>query len=195
MKKLYTLIFFSMIVLFASASQITIGVSNFQFSPSVANALCGDTIIWAWASGSHTTTSVSTPTCTVSWDAPLNSTNLTYSITVPCAGTYNYKCTPHAASGMVGQIVVTCASGVPAIDKDYFSTSYPNPFFSKVTIEVSGADMIAIYNAVGEKIKSISVQQGQTKTEIDAKNFSDGIYFYAILKEGAVIETKKIVKQ
>jgi plastocyanin len=195
MKKLYTFIFSSLVVIAASANKITIGVSNFQFTPSVANALCGDTIIWAWASGSHTTTSTTIPGCATSWNANLNSTNITYSITVPCAGTYSYQCTPHAASGMKGTIVVTCANAVPFINLDLVSISYPNPFSNKVVIEAPAADMIMLYNAVGEKIKTIALPKGQIKTEINTSDITEGIYFYAILKEGTVIETKKIIKQ
>src|ERR1051325_6686836 len=121
MKKLYSLISFSFIVLLASANQITIGVANFQFSPSVANAICGDTIICAWASGSHTTTYTTIPGCATGWSANVNSTNITYSITVPCAGTYSYQCTPHAASGMKGTIVVTgaCSNAVSSYNLDF----------------------------------------------------------------------------
>jgi len=65
---------------------------------------------------------------------------------------------------------------------------------NKLTIEFSDVDLISIYNVVGENIKTIVVQNGQTKAEINAADFREGIYFYAILKEGVVIETRKIVK-
>lgn len=190
MKKLYTLISFFSIAVLANASQITIAVSNSQFSPANVTAQCGDTITWAWASGSHTTTSTTIPGCATSWNANLNSSNLTYSITVPCAGTYNYKCTPH---GFTGVLNVTCPTVVPLISNTYFSSAYPNPFTSSVTVENFPADMICMYNAVGEKIKSIPLN-GKTKTDINTADLSSGIYFYCIIKEGVIIETRKIVK-
>ena len=191
MKKIYTIILFSVITFIGNATQWTVAVSSNAFTPATVNAVCGDTIMWAWSSGSHTTTSTTIPTCATAWNANINSTSLTYTMVVPCAGTYNYKCNPHNFTGVIN---VTCATGITPLSNNYFSAAYPNPFSNKVTIESSDADMIFIYNAVGQKVKSISLQQGQTKTEIDARNFSDGIYFYAVMKEGTVIETKKIIK-
>jgi hypothetical protein len=47
---------------------------------------------------------------------------------------------------------------------------------------------------VGEKIKIVNVQPAQVKTEISMAEFREGIYFYCILKEGVIIETRKIIK-
>ena len=191
MKKLYAFISFSLIVFISNATQWTVAVSSNAFTPAIVNAVCGDTIMWAWSSGSHTTTSTTIPTCATAWNANINSTSLTYTIVVPCAGTYNYKCTPHA---FTGTLTVTCPSGVAPIVNNYFSVAYPTPFSSRLTIEFSNADLISLYNVIGEKIKTITVQQGQTKAEINSSDLKEGIYFYCILKEGVVIETRKIVK-
>jgi len=64
--------------------------------------MVGDTVKWVWISGSHTTTSTSVPTDAASWDSPINSSNTSFSYKVTVAGAYDYKCTPHAAMGMVG---------------------------------------------------------------------------------------------
>lgn len=191
MKKLYTLISLFLIGLLGNATQWTVAVSNSQFTPATVNAVCGDTITWAWASGNHTTTSTTIPTCATAWNAPITSTSITYTLVVPCAGTYNYKCNPH---GFTGVINVTCASGVTNISNDFSSSAFPSPFMSKFTIEFSSADLISLYNMVGEKIKTINVVQGQNKIEVNAADLREGIYFYCIIKEGAVIETRKIVK-
>lgn len=95
---------------------------------------------------------------------------------------------------MQGTITVTCATGVASISNDYFSSAYPNPFSNKLTIETSDADMIALYNMVGEKIRTITLPHGQTKTGINVVDLRNGIYFYCVIKEGAVIETRKIIK-
>ncbi len=95
---------------------------------------------------------------------------------------------------MVGTIVVGCSNGISSYNTNYFSTAYPNPFTSKLTIETSEADLISIYNAVGENVKNISPLRSQTKTEIDMRDLQSGIYFYAVLKEGVIVETKKIIK-
>ena len=192
MKKLYAILALSLSVSLANATIIPITVQASAFSPASANAVCNDTIIWIWGtSGSHTTTSTTIPGCATAWNNPIGITSVTFAITVPCAGTYNYKCTPH---GFTGAIVVTCNNAVPTINSTFLSAAYPNPFSSKVTIETPPADLISIYNMMGEKIRSVSLKSGQIKTEVDASNLSDGIYFYCIIKEGIVVETKKIVK-
>lgn len=192
MKKFYSLLILATTVSMANAAIKTITVQASSFSPATVSAVCNDTIIWIWGqAGTHTTTSTTIPGCATAWNNPISAASLTFAITVPCAGTYNYKCTPH---GFTGTIVVTCTSAVPSINNDYFSGAYPNPFISKITIETPDADMISLYNMAGEKIKTISLQRGHTKTEINLPDLNSGIYFYCLLKEGVVIETRKIVK-
>ena len=192
MKKLYIILSFSCVSIIGNATIHTINVADFQFSPNSVNAVCGDTIEWVLSSGHHTTTSATIPNCAAAWSSPINVFIPTYNIVVACPGTYNYKSSVDVS--MTGTIVVTGATGTTSINNNYFSTSYPNPFSSKLTIETFGADMISLYNAVGEKIKTILLQHGQTKMEIDMTDYTDGIYFYSILKEGIVIETRKVIR-
>ncbi len=191
-------IFFVTALLFSAAAVKatvhTITVQNFSFSPSSLSANCNDTIKWQWVSGTHTTTSVSVPAGAPGWGANISSATPTYTYQVTVAGTYSYICTPHVSMGMTGSISVTCPSGISVSEIAYFSAAYPNPFSSKLTIETSAADMISIYNFVGEKIKTILLQHGQTKAEVNTADLNNGVYFYCVLKEGIVIETKKIIK-
>ncbi|MBI4947036.1 MAG: T9SS type A sorting domain-containing protein [Bacteroidetes bacterium] len=191
MKKIYTLILFSFIALLSKATIWPVTVNSSSFSPATVNAVCGDTVRWTLGSGSHTTTSTTIPGCGTAWNAPINSTTSTYSVVVPCAGTYNYKCTPH---GFTGTITVTCTNGVASINNNFSSSAYPIPFSNKLTIETSDADMIALYNIIGENIRTITLPHGQTQTEINTADLKDGIYLYSVFKEGVVVETKKIVK-
>lgn len=193
MKKFYTLILFLPFTLGLNAAVHTVTVANFSFSPAATNAVCGDTIKWIWSSGTHTTTSTSVPAGANTWDHPITAGATTYSLVVTIAGNYSYQCTMHPTT-MLATLVVTCANGVVPVNNNYFSSSYPDPFSDQLTIEVPDADMIALYNIVGEKIRTISLQHGQTKTEINAADLREGIYFYCIIKEGIVIETRKVVK-
>lgn len=195
MKKLYTLISFAFISFTASATVHVFSVADFAFTPQTIDTVqCGDTVKWQWVGGSHTTTSISVPVGAATWDAPIASATPTYTYVPTVIGIYAFKCTPHFSMNMAGGFAVACPNTVPSIESSYLSVVFPNPFSNKVTIEFSGADMIALYNVVGEKIKSIAVQHGQTKVEINAADLREGIYFYCILKEGVVIETRKIVK-
>ncbi len=80
------------------------------------------------------------------------------------------------------------------VNNSFSSSVYPNPFSSKLIVEFSDADLISIYNGVGEKIKTIALLHGQTKVEINTADLREGIYFFSLIKEGIVTETSKIVK-
>ena len=201
-KKIYVLISFSLVSLLgislANATIVTIQAvgstpSTEAFVPSTANAVCGDTIKWVLVSGTHTTASTTIPNGAAAWSSPnITASGFTYVVTK--AGTYNYTCHPATGGHMPASIVVTCTNGIPSIDPNYLSSVYPNPFCNKVTIETPDAEMIFIYNLVGEKVKSVMLNNKQTKTEIDVEELNKGFYFYSIIKEGEIIETRKIVK-
>jgi plastocyanin len=95
----------------AFATKHVINVQNYSFSPSsITDVTVGDTMRWVWVSGSHTTTSTTIPATAATWDHPITSSNTFYEYKVTVAGTYNYKCTPHASMGMVGSFVATGAA-------------------------------------------------------------------------------------
>jgi len=121
MKKIYLIIGLLFILSLANAAPIIITVQVASFNPANTTAQCGDTIVWVWGnSGTHTTTSTTIPVCATSWNAPISATSFTFAITVPCAGTYNYQCTPHL---FTGTITVTCPNGISVASNDYFSSS------------------------------------------------------------------------
>ena len=165
-----------------------------EFIPSIANAVCGDTIKWVNGNGTHTTASTTIPSGALPWNSPtINAGGYTYVVTV--AGTYNYTCHPLSGGHMDASIVVTCSTAIPFIDDNNISFAWPIPFSGSITIEeTANADMIILYNIPGADIKSVSLKHGQTKVEIDAAQLPKGIYFYSIIKQGVILETRKIVK-
>ncbi len=93
------------------STTVNINVSNNVFTPSLANAVVGDTIKWTWLGGSHTTTCdgssfTSRPAGAAPWSNSINSGIPTFKYVITVAGTYNYKCAFHAP-GMVGMITAT----------------------------------------------------------------------------------------
>ena len=111
------------------------------------------------------------------------------------AGTHWYICPEHSSEPMKAVIIVQNPAGITSLNiSSQKSNAYPNPFMNKITIEALGADMISIYNIIGKKIVSVQLKTAQTKAELDASELINGIYFYNIIKEGIIIETKKIVK-
>ncbi|MBK8846696.1 MAG: T9SS type A sorting domain-containing protein [Bacteroidetes bacterium] len=89
------------------AAKFTVQVSSFQFSPSTFSMNLGDTVIWQYVNGSHTTTSTVIPNGAAPWNSPM-SPNVTTFLYVPAVvGTYNYQCNPHSGV-MQASFVVLC---------------------------------------------------------------------------------------
>jgi plastocyanin len=105
----YLLLFFILSIITAvktNAATYTIKASNYEFDPANLTVSVGDTIVWQWDGGKHTTTSSKIPDGAASWDAELKSSNKTYTYVVTVPGEYSYVCTPHVEMGMIGTITV-----------------------------------------------------------------------------------------
>ena len=92
----------------ANVDTVIVGPNNsFTFSPANFTMNLGDTVLWIWSSGSHTTTSSSIPAGATSWNSSMNSTSTTFMYIPAVTGNYNYVCSPHAAV-MTGSFSVVC---------------------------------------------------------------------------------------
>jgi plastocyanin len=110
-------------------------------------------------------------------------------------GKHFFVCKPHASLGMKGLIIVESPTAVFShTNIASQSSAYPNPFSTKMIIETPDADVISIFNAAGVSQISVAVPKGQTKIEIDATTLVSGTYLCSIFKNGAIIDTKKIIK-
>jgi len=131
-----------------------IKVVNNQFMPANLNASVGDTILWVWKEGGHTTTSQTIPANAKPWDKPLNSTSKKFKYILKVAGTYHYHCSIHSLS-MTGQIVVSAG---------------PVPLFSDISVAEENAKAALKWNIDPSADASyFSVQRsrdGSTFTEI-----------------------------
>jgi len=128
MKKIYLPILL-LIVLFnlkASATIVTIDVTNYQFTPANANVNIGDIIHFTFSSGFHNATTNGVPGGLPAGATAVYSGNpgtvTTYDYTPTVAGVYKYVCEIHgdaaSYSGMVGQFTV---SGVTPVTLTQFS--------------------------------------------------------------------------
>lgn len=167
------------------------------YVPDTVYAEVGDTITWIWIDGEHTTEFLDIPAGAAEWAAALDNNNTTFSYVVTEVGTYDYTCHKFFRHGMDGTIEVAekTVTGIASVDRELVSSSYPNPFSDKITIETPPAEWIAVYNIVGQKVKSVNINNGQTMVEIDTTELTDGIYFYSIIKEGVIIATGKLVRK
>lgn len=201
MKIFFTLTSFAVIISTANATVHTVTCQNSpsHFLPVTCNAVVGDTILWTWVAGTHVVGPMSAsdiPNGAAMFNAPIDASNHSFKYKVTVAGNYNYQCHPATPHGESATIVVTAATGVQQYNAlSYLSSAYPNPFSEKVTIEIPTVDLILIYNFMGEKIKSFPVKNGQTKFEADLSALPKGVFFYSIIKDGSILETRKIIKE
>ncbi|MBI3134797.1 MAG: T9SS type A sorting domain-containing protein [Bacteroidetes bacterium] len=71
---------------------------------------------------------------------------------------------------------------------------YPNPVSSQLNIQVTtggNAVQVKIYNIMGELVEKAVLVDGQNS--ISVTDLTNGIYFYSILKNNEVVETKKLI--
>jgi plastocyanin len=100
-----------------STIDVAVGNGGFNFNPSTANIVVGDTVKWTWFGSGHNVRSGTPCTSPDSAFCSTNDTNCTanglsnsgttYSHTFNQAGTFQYYCSQHCGSGMKGSVVVS----------------------------------------------------------------------------------------
>ena len=100
------LISFPFIFSTAFATTQEVVVANFQFTPSNFSINLGDTVLFTWNSGSHTTTSTTIPASAAAWNHSLNSSSVSFIYVPTVSGNYNYHCSIHTT--MLAQFTVVC---------------------------------------------------------------------------------------
>ena len=68
---------------------------------------------------------------------------------------------------------------------------FPNPASDNVTITVGESVDFVLYNILGDALISEKLTVGQNS--INVQDLPNGVYFYAIGREGAIVETKKLI--
>lgn len=71
---------------------------------------------------------------------------------------------------------------------------YPNPASTNLTINVNtggNAVQVRIFNMMGELVSRTTLVDGQNTVSV--ADLTNGIYFYSILKNNEVVETKKLI--
>lgn len=194
MKKNYTILSMLALLFFigfeARATKITVQTGNFQFTPQTVTANVGDTIRWEWQSGSHTTTCdgssmTSKPGGAPPWNSPITAGNPSFEYVLTVPGTYNYKCSPHAAGGMVGTINAMPASAVPVLNGLENSLDINPPAFKsdaviKFNLASNSKIQLSIYDFAGRKIETLinkSLSAGEHIAKWDASDVPQGTYF------------------
>lgn len=191
MKKLYSIAAALLMTASAQAVIHNVQVTSNVFTPSSFSANVGDTVRWTFASGTHNTTSQSVPSGAATWASP-NMSSGTFDYIITTAGTYGYVCTLH--SGMAGGFTASSSTGITTPSINAVLNAYPNPFKEKITVTHGSIDAIDVFNMVGEKVATMNVDAAETRTTLELAGLSSGVYFVSTMKEGAILETRRIVK-
>lgn len=97
----------------ASAVTVTNFVRSNTFNPASMSINAGDTVVWVWESGVHSTIGN-----TNFWNSGILSVGQTFTKTFPTAGTYDYFCSVHSfpgGSGHNGTLIVQAVNQPPTV--------------------------------------------------------------------------------
>ena len=180
-----------------SATVHTIGVQNFSFSPNSVNANVGDTIIWQWISGTHTTTSSTIPAGAAAWNASMTSATASFLYVLTVPGTYNYLCTIHNFTGV---ITVGGATGIEKIEATPPVLVYPSPFINQLTVDLNFSSVfksnvvVELYDLLGtRKYRHVLGDEVVEPLNVDVSGLPQGIYFVSV-SNGKDKATFKVTK-
>ena len=105
-----------------SATVYTINAGSYYYSPASLTVSLGDTVEWINDGGNHDVNANINAQTGLSFNNPVNfqsnvsntTGSLIYTHVFTVAGTYNYDCSvgSHAASGMVGTIIVNSSNTI-----------------------------------------------------------------------------------
>ena len=99
----------------AATVTVMVGPGGFFFKPSSVTIHTGDSVLWMWSSGGHSSTSGSPGMPSGLWDSGILNQGANFMHTFPSAGSFPYFCTPHGACcGMVGAVTVSNPTPTPS---------------------------------------------------------------------------------
>lgn len=140
----------------SKAASHLVSVEDFEFDPAFLTVNVGDTIVWVWDEGSHTTTSNTIPAGAAPWNSPITSTSPVFTYTVTQPGQYLYECLPHASMGMQGLITATGSVGINENTAPAF-TLQPRVIQGELLLDYSIAKStslaISLFDMTGKEVK------------------------------------------
>ncbi len=204
MKEIY-LSFFCFVLLISNTKQSkaatqSVLVTNFAFTPASFAINVGDTVLFLWGNGTHTTSSATIPIMAQPWDAPMSMNSPVFMYVPTVAGTYDYVCSFHPS--MVASFTVSSATGLASIPSPVqIMLNSNNPVLSDLNIDfyLSNCGMVKIdlFNIIGNHVQNYVSEQlsaGFYKRTITVAELTKGIYFLEMQSQGNRM-TKRIVIQ
>lgn len=82
----------------------------------------------------------------------------------------------------------------------FVSEVYPNPAVNQVSIDYQltpqvNQARVMVYNVLGSLVREVALDRGNGKMSLDVSGLDKGVYFYSILVNGDVYQTKKLIIQ
>lgn len=203
-KQLLLITAFILAFQFVNATQFTVAISGFTYSPSTVNAIVGDTVVIS-ASGSHPLVQVSEASWNAGSATPLSggwgTKTSQYTHIITALGDIYYACSNHIGSGMKGKILVSPATGINVYqpEKAEFKMS-PNPANAHTTMSFFASESVkkmevAVYDITGKLVISTPVikdHSGSVSTfTINTNQLTSGVYFVQLGLDNTV-STKKL---
>jgi plastocyanin len=203
MKKLFTLLLSAILIagfLPTTAASFTVTAGNLHFSPSDLTINAGDTIIWTWTEGSHTTTSTQIPVGAVAWDQGINSNSPVFMYSPAIAGSYNYVCSPHASMGMTGHFTVINTSGISqhVLNGATLNGALLNPDLLLVQFVLPSPTLVTVslYNLIGNNVSTFLMNARQPAGSYEEKfllpSLRSGLYILQLQTADGLL-TKRIL--
>lgn len=190
------LILFIILSKVSSANMVMIAAENFVFNPANVQVNVGDTIMWMWSAGFHTTTATNIPVGAASWDAPLDQSNQMFIYQVTVEGEYEYKCTFHESMGMTGRITVLGTSGITPATQLQAKILY-NLVQRDLEVKFDqtcnwNIELRSMTGAVAKQF-SVSAEAGKTES-FSVADLPSGIYIVNF-SDGKISRSQRIIKQ
>ena len=167
-------------------------VSNFEFSPSVINAVQGDSLRIIARNSGHTFNQVSEETWNANGTTPsgilqFNLLVVGTPVTVElfATGPIYYVCIAHAAMGMKGIVNVALASGIDDSALESTSAFFPNPASDMVWMRDMPTDVVdvSIVDALGREAARMQVASTEP---IHVGDLPNGSYYLRVMDKAGV---------
>ena len=189
---LFVAIFCLTVNSFATVHLVSVG--DYTFSPTSVTAHPGDTIMWTWANGTHTTTSTTIPSGASAWNSGISSSTTSFMYVPTITGTYNYECSIHAGMGMVATFTVVSSTGIDNVNKAPMIKVFPNPASTVLHIQFYSQGLpvsITLTDANGKTVVKKKYRIFKD-TDIDMQDIPNGNYIlYA--RQGNDTYTEQLV--
>jgi plastocyanin len=147
----------------------------------------GQTILWQWVTGIHTTTNgagATDPAVGTLWDQSITTSARTFSYTFTAPGTYPFFCRVHEAFDMRGVVIVTDPVAVPPHERPtpglaFVAGPAPNPTNAGVRFQFSvpraARARVELFDAAGQRVATIldrDVEPGVQSAAWDGRTFA-----------------------